>query len=40
MMSAADVMTRPVEAMPLTIDVWLSRVARYSSRTRENRNTS
>ena len=24
MMSAADVMTRPVEAMPLTIEVWLS----------------
>ena len=40
MMSAAEVMTRPVEAMPSTIDVRLSRVATYSSRTRDSRNTS
>ena len=40
MISAADVMTRAVPAMPATTAVWLSPLARYSSRTRDSRNTS
>ncbi len=40
MIRAAEVMTRAVEAMPeMTLPV-LSPVCRYSSRTRERRNTS
>ena len=40
MMSAADVMTRAVLAMPWMTAASLSPVRRYSSRTRESRNTS
>jgi hypothetical protein len=37
---AAEVMTRAVVVMPVTIDWVLSPEARYSSRTRDSRNTS
>ena len=40
MISAADVMTRPVVATPWMTELSLSLVSRYSSRTRESRNTS
>ena len=40
MMSAAEVMTRAVEAMPSTTATSLSPRRRYSSRTRLSRNTS
>ena len=40
MMRAADVMIRAVPEMPRTIAVPLSPVRRYSSRTRDRRNTS
>ena len=40
MMSAAEVITRPVPAMPRATDSALSPVASYSSRMRESRNTS
>ena len=39
-LSAADVMTRAVVAMPVATDSVLSWSIRYSSRTRESRNTS
>jgi hypothetical protein len=40
MISAADVITRPVPARPLATDSALSPVRAYSSRIRESRNTS
>jgi hypothetical protein len=40
MMSAAEVMTRAVDAMPRMTAAPLSPVRTYSSRTRESRNTS
>ena len=40
MISAAEVITRPVPAMPRMTDVSLSPVRRYSSRIRDSRNTS
>ena len=40
MISAAEVMTRAVEAMPAITLPVLSPVRRYSSRTRDSRNTS
>ena len=40
MMSAAEVMIRPVPARPRATDSALSPVAAYSSRMRESRNTS
>ena len=40
MISAAEVITRAVLAMPRTTEASLSPVAAYSSRTRESRNTS
>ena len=40
MMSAADVMTRAVDEMPLMTDVRLSRPSRCSSRMRDSRKTS
>lgn len=40
MISAAEVITRPVAAMPRATDSVVSPVAAYSSRTRESRNTS
>ncbi len=40
MIRAADVITRAVLAMPWITEVSLSPVTRYSSRTRESRNTS
>lgn len=40
MMSAAEVMTRPVAVIPRATDATVSPVFRYSSRMRESRNTS
>src|SRR6266508_2492384 len=40
MISAAEVITRPVPAMPRATDSALSPVASYASRMRESRNTS
>ena len=40
MISAADVITRAVLAMPRTTEASLSPVTAYSPRTRESRNTS
>ena len=40
MISAPEVMTRPVDASPRATDSALSPVAWYASRMRETRNTS
>ncbi len=40
MISAAEVITRAVPAIPLMTDALLSPVRRYSSRTLDSRNTS
>ena len=40
MISAAEVMTRPVPARPRATDSTLSPVRTYSSRIRDSRNTS